>query len=56
MLHSKLSTFIIKAEWRATSKLLKIEAEDSDSALAKAARRSDIKNKGCLKLTLISER
>jgi hypothetical protein len=50
------STYIIKAIWPATSKLLKVVAASKEEALDKAARRNDVKRKGCLKLVLQSER
>jgi hypothetical protein len=46
--------YIIKAAWRATSKLLRIEAKDADEALKKAKKAKE--NRGCLVISLISER
>ena len=57
--HDKLGrhqqhTFIFKARYRSTAKLIKVVARDEDEAVMKAAKRTDVK--GCMELTLVGER
>jgi hypothetical protein len=48
-----LKTYIIKAAWRSTSKLLKVKASSPEEALEKAKKAKE--NKGCSVISLIRE-
>ena len=56
--HDKLrkstKTFVFRASWGSTAKMIKVIAADESEAWEKAIKRRDIK--GCLDLTLESER
>lgn len=47
-------TYVFKASWRATAKLIKVQADNAEEAWEKAYKRKDIL--GCMDLTLIEER
>jgi hypothetical protein len=46
-----MKTYIVKASWRSTAKLLKVQAKDRNEALEKASRRRDIEGYLDLKVT-----
>lgn len=45
-----LNTYVIKASWPATSKLIKIEAKDAEQAIAKAMKNRQIKGSETVKI------
>ena len=49
-----MATYIVKASWRATAKLLRIEARTPEEALLKAMKRKD--TKGHLTLQIQDQR
>lgn len=51
---SKKQTFVFKASWPSTCKLIKVVASDEDVALIKAYKRRDVK--GCLEIKLVRSR
>ena len=49
---NQLKTYVFKAAWHATSKLLKVEAKDEVEAIKKVSKRKDLK--GCSKVSLLA--
>lgn len=56
--HDKLGhhqkTFVFRARYRSTAKLIKVVARNEEEAVMKAAKRTDVK--GCMELILQEER
>ena len=48
-----MAVYVIKAMWRGTAKLIKIEAPNEVKALEKAWRSRHVKGKQCLEIILI---